>query len=94
MEGFITAAGKILRRYGPSLSIEITRNSPLRCPGCYAIHVSIVGGEPLVPRRTPATYDRILKHVAGHQITVHCTIIPRQVRRDVRVMRHRREAVA
>ncbi len=25
-------------------------------------------------RRTPATYDRILKSIVGHQITVHCTI--------------------
>jgi sulfatase maturation enzyme AslB (radical SAM superfamily) len=33
-------------------------------------------------RRTPATYDRILKHIAGHQITVHCTITRQQVRRD------------
>jgi sulfatase maturation enzyme AslB (radical SAM superfamily) len=25
-------------------------------------------------RRKPATYDRILKHIAGHHVTVHCTI--------------------
>lgn len=25
-------------------------------------------------RRAPATYDRILRHIAGHRITVHCTI--------------------
>ena len=171
MEGIISAWGKILRGYRPSLSIEITRECPLRCPGCYAygdehlggdvtlrqvtdykgqelidrvlaiveeehsIHVSIVGGEPLVrfrelntilpalssrgvytqvvtsavrpippewakiprlqmvvsidglqpehdARRTPATYDRIRKHIAGHQITVHCTITRQQVQRD------------
>src|SRR5580765_6750786 len=87
MEGIITAWGKILRGYRPSLSIEITRECPLRCPGCYAygdehlggdvtlrelrdfkgqelidgmlalveqhqpLHVSIVGGEPLVRYR-------------------------------------------
>jgi sulfatase maturation enzyme AslB (radical SAM superfamily) len=33
-------------------------------------------------RRTPATYDRILKHIAGHQITVHCTVTRQQARRD------------
>jgi sulfatase maturation enzyme AslB (radical SAM superfamily) len=33
-------------------------------------------------RRAPATYDRILKHIAGHQITVHCTVTRQQVRRD------------
>ena len=171
MEGIITAWGKILRGYRPSLSIEITRECPLRCPGCYAygdehlggdvtlrqvtdykgqdlidrvlgivdaenpIHVSIVGGEPLVrfrelnvilptlaergvytqvvtsavrpipaewaqiprlqvcvsidglqpehdARRTPATYDRIQKHIAGQHITVHCTITRQQALRD------------
>lgn len=80
----IKAWGLILRGYYPSLSIEITRECPLRCPGCYAyepehlhqlgplrqladykgeelveqvlalvererpLHLSIVGGEPLV----------------------------------------------
>ena len=84
MEGIFTAWGRILAGYKPSLSIEITRECPLRCPGCYAygdehlgggvtlrqvsdfkgdelvenffklvdehkpLHLSIVGGEPLV----------------------------------------------
>jgi MoaA/NifB/PqqE/SkfB family radical SAM enzyme len=171
MEGIITAWGRILGGYRPALSVEITRECPLRCPGCYAyndehlgggvtlrqvsdykgeelvkrffalveahkpIHISIVGGEPLVryrelneilprladrgiytqlvtsavrtipaewaalrrlqivvsidglqpehdERRTPATYDRILKHIKGHAITVHCTVTRQQVRRD------------
>jgi len=170
MEGIISAWGRILNGYKPALSIEITRECPLRCPGCYAygddhlgggvtlrevrdfkgqelidkfmavvdhhrpLHVSIVGGEPLVryrelgailpelakrrihaqlvtsavreipkewrglfrlsivvsidglqpehdKRRTPATYDRILKHIEGHRITVHCTITRQQVNR-------------
>ena len=25
-------------------------------------------------RRSPATYDRVLKHIAGHQVIIHCTI--------------------
>jgi len=159
----IPAWGRILTGYKPFLSIEITKECPLRCPGCYAyepehlggeyelrqlsdlrgddlvnsvielvrrhrpLHVSIVGGEPLVRyreldallprlntmgvevqvvtsavrpipphwasldclhvsvsvdglqpehdrRRAPATYDRILKHIAGHSIIVHCTL--------------------
>ncbi len=167
----VQAWGRILAGYRPNLSIEITKECPLRCPGCYAygdehlggdvtlrglsdykgdelvsrfmalidrhkpLHVSIVGGEPLVryrelgkilpqlaereihtqlvtsavrpipsewagirrlqvvvsidglqpehdARRTPATYDRILKHIAGHQITVHCTITRQQIRRE------------
>src|SRR5262245_41089507 len=171
MDWVITAWGRILAGYQPALSIEITRECPLRCPGCYAygddhlggdltlrevrdfkgqalidgvidlvdrhrpLHVSIVGGEPLVRyrelnailpllaqrrihtqlvtsavreipkqwatipdltisvsidglqpehdvRRTPATYDRILKHIVGHSITVHCTVTRQQVNRD------------
>jgi MoaA/NifB/PqqE/SkfB family radical SAM enzyme len=169
MEGIFGAWGRILRGYTPALSIEITRECPLRCPGCYAygdehigggvtlrqlrdfkgqelidrvidladrrrpLHISIVGGEPLVryreldvilpelskrrihvqlvtsavreiplewrelsrlsivvsidglqpehdERRKPATYERILKHIAGHEITVHCTVTRQQVR--------------
>ena len=165
------AWGRILSGYRPNISIEITKECPLRCPGCYAygdehlggdvtlrglsdfkgdelisrfmalvdrhrpLHVSIVGGEPLVryrelgtilprlaergihaqvvtsavrpiprewaglrrlqlvvsidglqpehdERRTPATYDRILKHIEGHQITVHCTVTRQQARRE------------
>ena len=165
------AWGRILSGRRPTLSVEITRECPLRCPGCYAfgedhlgggvtlrgladykgdqlverflnlveerrpLHISIVGGEPLVRfrelnrilpvlaakdihtqlvtsavrpipaewrglrrlqvvvsvdglpaehdvRRAPATYDRILKHIAGHRITVHCTVTRQQVRRD------------
>src|SRR6202521_2960142 len=170
MEWIISAWGRILTGYTPALSIEITRECPLQCPGCYAygddhlggertlrevrdfkgqelidgvlelvgkhrpLHVSIVGGEPLVryrelntllpqladrgihvqlvtsavrdipkewaglrrfsivvsidglqpehdARRTPATYDRILKHITGHRITVHCTVTRQQANR-------------
>jgi MoaA/NifB/PqqE/SkfB family radical SAM enzyme len=160
----IKAWGRILTGRQPSLSIEITRECPLRCPGCYAyepehlqeigqnlrsvsdykgdeliekvlelvkehrpLHLSIVGGEPLVrfreldillpqlsemgitvqlvtsavreipkawseiknlyvvvsidglqpehdARRKPATYERILRNIKGHQIVVHCTV--------------------
>src|SRR5881628_1314580 len=169
MEGIFAAWGRILAGYTPALSIEITRECPLRCPGCYAygddhlggdltlrevrdfkgqalvdgvmalvdrhrpLHVSIVGGEPLVryrelntilpllaarhihvqlvtsavreipgewrgiprlsivvsidglqpehdARRAPATYDRILTHIEGQQITVHCTVTRQQAR--------------
>jgi MoaA/NifB/PqqE/SkfB family radical SAM enzyme len=171
MEGIFLAWGRILQGYRPALSVEITRECPLRCPGCYAygdehlgggvtlrqvsdfkgaelvsrffrlvdehrpLHVSIVGGEPLVryrelneilprlagsgiytqlvtsavrpiprewaglrrlqvvvsidglqpehdERRKPATYERILKHIDGHQVTVHCTVTRQQAQRD------------
>jgi MoaA/NifB/PqqE/SkfB family radical SAM enzyme len=170
MEGIISAWGRILTGYTPAMSIEITRECPLRCPGCYAygddhlggeinlrevrdfkgqelvdgvlalvdkhrpLHLSIVGGEPLVryrelgtllpiladrgihvqlvtsavreipkewhglrrftitvsidglqpehdARRKPATYERILKNIVGHRITVHCTVTRQLIHR-------------
>ena len=46
------------------------------------ISVSIDGLQPEHDvRRTPATYDRILKHIVGHQIVVHCTVTRQQVSR-------------
>ncbi len=38
------AWSKILRGEKPSLSIEITRECPLRCPGCYAYDAAHLGG--------------------------------------------------
>jgi MoaA/NifB/PqqE/SkfB family radical SAM enzyme len=165
----LRAWGRILQGYRPTLSLEITKECPLRCPGCYAyepehlgeagplrdltdyrgddlvarvlslvretrpVYISIVGGEPLVrfrelnallpelsalgipvqlvtsavrpipaewsgirglhlcvsidglqpehdARRAPATYDRILKHIAGHRVTVHCTVTGQMAR--------------
>jgi MoaA/NifB/PqqE/SkfB family radical SAM enzyme len=170
LQPMLASWSNVLRGYTPALSIEITRECPLHCPGCYAygddhlggavtlrqvrdlkgqelvdgvlalvdrhrpIHLSIVGGEPLVrlrelktllpllsqrgiyvqivtsavrdmpvewhdlprfslavsidglqpehdARRTPATYERILKNIAGHRIMVHCTITRQQVNR-------------
>ena len=157
------AGWRVLGGSVPLLSIEITRECPLSCPGCYAygeshlgsgvtlrelrdfrgdalvdgvldlarlhrpLHVSLVGGEPMVRhreldrilpalsemgiftmvvtsgvipipmhwmdiprtrvavsvdglpehhdiRREPATYDRILKNIAGRKINVHWVI--------------------
>ena len=45
MEGIIPAWGRILRGYRPALSIEITRECPLRCPGCYAYGDEHLGGD-------------------------------------------------
>jgi MoaA/NifB/PqqE/SkfB family radical SAM enzyme len=163
--------GRILSGHHPMLSVEITRECPLRCPGCYAyqpehlgdlgplrtladykgqqlidgllalvrrrrpLHLSIVGGEPLVRfrelevllpqldrmgvevqlvtsavrtippewakiealhlvvsidglqpdhdvRRAPATYERILRNIEGHSITVHCTMTHQMASED------------
>jgi sulfatase maturation enzyme AslB (radical SAM superfamily) len=32
-------------------------------------------------RRAPATYDRILKNIEGHQITIHCTVTGQMMKR-------------
>src|SRR4029077_13984231 len=40
----IQAWGKILKGERPSLSIEITRECPLQCPGCYAYDDAHLGG--------------------------------------------------
>ncbi len=40
----LTAWGRLLRGYTPLLSIEITRECPLRCPGCYAYGDDHLGG--------------------------------------------------
>jgi MoaA/NifB/PqqE/SkfB family radical SAM enzyme len=167
----LQAWAKILSGRPPSLSIELTRECPLRCPGCYAyeeehlgipgltlrqlsdykgsalvqgvlrlieehrpLHVSLVGGDPLVryreledllpelerraihvqlvtsafrqipmrwnrlsrlnvvvsvdglqpehdERRKPATYERILKSIAGTKVTIHCTVTGQMMKR-------------
>ncbi|HSK11529.1 MAG TPA: radical SAM protein [Vicinamibacterales bacterium] len=157
----LNAWGKLLRGGTPLLSIDVTRECPLHCPGCYArfgdharaaapgreprgdqlasrvlalvarhnpLHVSLVGGEPLLRRReldvllpqlsrggvaamvvtsgvlpipaawndipravisvsvdglpadhdrrrAPATYDRILRNIAGRRVNVHWTVV-------------------
>jgi MoaA/NifB/PqqE/SkfB family radical SAM enzyme len=40
----IRAWGRISAGYKPRLSIEITRECPLRCPGCYAYEDAHLGG--------------------------------------------------
>jgi MoaA/NifB/PqqE/SkfB family radical SAM enzyme len=45
MEGIFSAWGRILTGHVPALSIEITRECPLRCPGCYAYGDDHLGGE-------------------------------------------------
>src|SRR5262249_55443572 len=46
------------------------------------VSVSVDGTQPgHAPRRRPATYERILKSIAGHQITIHCTITSQMMQR-------------
>src|SRR5690242_13201131 len=70
--------GRILRGYRPNLSIEITRECPLRCPGCYAYGDMHLGGD--VVLRQLADYkgqeliDRVLDVVREHQ-PLHLSIV-------------------
>jgi MoaA/NifB/PqqE/SkfB family radical SAM enzyme len=63
----IQAWGKILRGQRPSLSIEITKECPLRCPGCYAYQADHLGGEvtlrELNDRKGQALIDGVLEVV-------------------------------
>src|SRR5205807_3244297 len=45
MEAIMAAWGRILAGHMPVLSIEITRECPLRCPGCYAYGDDHLGGD-------------------------------------------------
>jgi sulfatase maturation enzyme AslB (radical SAM superfamily) len=48
----------------------------------FNVVVSIDGLQPEHDlRRTPATYDRILNNIAGHQITIHCTVTAQMMKR-------------
>lgn len=43
----LKAWGRILSGYQPALSIELTKECPLSCPGCYAFQPDHLGGSPL-----------------------------------------------
>jgi sulfatase maturation enzyme AslB (radical SAM superfamily) len=71
------------------LYVQVVTSAVRPIPAAWAsiprlqICVSIDGLQPEHDvRRTPATYDRILKHIDGHQITVHCTVTRQQTMRD------------
>jgi sulfatase maturation enzyme AslB (radical SAM superfamily) len=66
------------------LVTSAVRPIPAEWRGIRGLHivVSIDGLQPEHDaRRSPATYERILKHIVGHQITVHCTITRPQIQR-------------
>lgn len=63
----LQAWGKILKGDKPSLSIEITKECPLKCPGCYAYDDAHLGGGPtlrdLNDRRGHALVQGVLEVV-------------------------------
>ena len=54
---------KILRGHTPILSIEITRECPLRCPGCYAYGADHLGGEVTLRELSDKRGDDLVKGV-------------------------------
>src|SRR5467141_669708 len=72
------------RRIHVQVVTSAVREIPLEWRGIrrLSIVVSIDGLQPEHDaRRAPATYDRILKHIIGHTLTVHCTVTRQQVNR-------------
>lgn len=69
---------KILRGEHPSLSIEITRECPLHCPGCYAYDPAHLGGgatlRELSDRRGQALIDGVLAMVE-HWKPLHVSLV-------------------
>ncbi len=61
----IRAWGKILTGRAPALSIEITRECPLRCPGCYAYEPGHLGGDVTLRDLADFRGDALVSNVLG-----------------------------
>src|SRR5580698_7467584 len=59
----VRAWGKILSGSSPSLSIEITKECPLRCPGCYAFDAAHLGGATQLRELSDFKGDELVKRV-------------------------------
>jgi MoaA/NifB/PqqE/SkfB family radical SAM enzyme len=74
----LSAAGKILAGRAPILSIEITRECPLSCPGCYAYGDSHLGGGKLLRElndfRGEALVNGVLDLVRRHR-PMHVSLV-------------------
>ena len=70
--------GKILRGHSPILSIEITRECPLRCPGCYAYGQEHLGGSVTLRELSDKRGDDLVAGVLGlvdHHQPLHVTLV-------------------
>src|ERR1700680_1948431 len=78
LEGIFSAWGRILAGYTPALSIEMTRECPLRCPGCYAYGDDHLGGELTLREvqdlKGQALVDGILAPVDRHR-PLHVSLV-------------------
>jgi len=74
----LAAWGRILTGRVPLLSIEITRECPLTCPGCYAFGDAHLGGEvtlrDLTDKRGDALVEGVLDLVRKHK-PLHVSIV-------------------
>src|SRR5579871_4711599 len=61
----LAAWGRILTGRVPMLSIEITRECPLTCPGCYAYGDSHLGGEVTLRELADLRGDALVEGVLG-----------------------------
>lgn len=57
--------GKVLRGHTPMLSIEITRECPLHCPGCYAYGENHLGGDVTLRELSDKRGDELVRGVIG-----------------------------
>jgi len=57
--------GKVLRGHTPLLSIEVTRECPLHCPGCYAYGSNHLGGEVTLRELSDKRGDDLVEGVLG-----------------------------
>ncbi len=75
----LNAWASILAGHKPSLSIEITRECPLRCPGCYAYEPEHLGaGSPNLRQLSDYKGDdlvRRLLHIVDHEKPLHLSIV-------------------
>lgn len=74
----LIAGSKVLQGRPPMLSIEITRECPLSCPGCYAYGENHLGGavtlRQLSDYRGDALVERVLDLVRLHQ-PIHVSLV-------------------
>lgn len=74
----LKAWGRIITGYYPSLSVEITKECPLRCPGCYAYepeHLGVIGPlRSLADRKGPDLVDGVIALVRRHR-ALHVSIV-------------------
>lgn len=61
----VQAWGRILTGRAPSLSIEITKECPLRCPGCYAFDAGHLGGDVKLRELSDLKGDELVRGVLG-----------------------------